>query len=234
LLGDCRGRHDRRLARRLRAPGRLGRRRPRPGRRSHLRHLPAHRPRDRRHPRKSLAGQLPAVPGGGHGDHRHAARGAGRAACARAARTQGGRAGSRGERRARRLTPARGAPWRRGRHDAAVKMPAPDWMIRSATSADVVAVLALWNAADDPPGVTDTPDGLGALLATDRQALLIAESERRVVGSLIAAWDGWRGSFYRLAVHPNRRREGIATALLREGESRLRGRGAVRLTAIVA
>jgi len=107
-------------------------------------------------------------------------------------------------------------------------------MIRSATSADVVAVLALWNAADVPPGVTDTPDGLGALLATDRQALLIAESERRVVGSLFAAWDGWRGSFYRLAVHPNRRREGIATALLREGESRLRGRGAVRLTAIVA
>jgi ribosomal protein S18 acetylase RimI-like enzyme len=46
--------------------------------------------------------------------------------------------------------------------------------------------------------------------------------------------DGWRGSFYRLAVHPSRRRQGIATALLREGESRLRARGAVRLTAIVA
>jgi ribosomal protein S18 acetylase RimI-like enzyme len=55
-----------------------------------------------------------------------------------------------------------------------------------------------------------------------------------VIGSLIAAWDGWRGSFYRLAVHPVWRRQGIATALLRESEHRLRERGAARLTAIVA
>lgn len=55
-----------------------------------------------------------------------------------------------------------------------------------------------------------------------------------MIGSLIAAWDGWRGSFYRLAVHPDHRRRGIGTALLREGERRLRARGAVRLTAILA
>jgi ribosomal protein S18 acetylase RimI-like enzyme len=68
----------------------------------------------------------------------------------------------------------------------------------------------------------------------DQDALLVVESETSLVGSLIAAWNGWRGSFYRLAVHPDRRREGIATALLREGERRLQARGAVRLTAIVA
>jgi ribosomal protein S18 acetylase RimI-like enzyme len=55
-----------------------------------------------------------------------------------------------------------------------------------------------------------------------------------VVASLIAAWDGWRSRVYRVAVHPTLRRQGIATALLSEGESRLRARGAVRLTAIVA
>jgi ribosomal protein S18 acetylase RimI-like enzyme len=54
------------------------------------------------------------------------------------------------------------------------------------------------------------------------------------VGALIAAWDGWRGSFYRLAVHPERRREGIGTALVRAGERRLRALRAARLTAIVA
>jgi ribosomal protein S18 acetylase RimI-like enzyme len=107
-------------------------------------------------------------------------------------------------------------------------------MIRSATSADAGAILALWRAAEVPAGVSDTPDGLASLLESDGYALMVAESERSLVGSLIAAWDGWRGSFYRLAVHPTRRREGIATALLREGESRLRERGALRLTAIVA
>jgi ribosomal protein S18 acetylase RimI-like enzyme len=110
----------------------------------------------------------------------------------------------------------------------------PDWTIRSATEQDIEPVLCLWGAAGSSPSVTDTREGLLVLLATDEGALLLAEHDGTVVGSLIAAWDGWRGSFYRLAVHPGGRRQGIATALLWEGERRLRARGTVRLTAIVA
>ena len=109
----------------------------------------------------------------------------------------------------------------------------PEWMIRSATQQDIEPVLSLWDAAGSLPSVTDTREGLMRLVATDREALLIAWAGGLVVGSLIAAWDGWRGSFYRLAVHPDRRRQGLATDLLREGERCLRARGAVRLTAIV-
>jgi ribosomal protein S18 acetylase RimI-like enzyme len=106
--------------------------------------------------------------------------------------------------------------------------------IRCATERDLGAVLSLWSAAGSQPTVTDTRAGLRRLMAADPQALLLAESSSTLVGTLIATWDGWRGSFYRLAVRPDRRRRGIATALLREGERRLRARGAVRLTAIVA
>jgi ribosomal protein S18 acetylase RimI-like enzyme len=113
-------------------------------------------------------------------------------------------------------------------------VPAPEWTIRSAGSADTKELLALWAAAGIPAGVSDTHDGIASLLAHDPDALLLAESQVSLVGSLIAAFDGWRGSFYRLAVHPDRRREGIATALLAAGEQRLGDRGAVRLTAIVA
>jgi ribosomal protein S18 acetylase RimI-like enzyme len=107
--------------------------------------------------------------------------------------------------------------------------------IRNAGAHDIAAVLELWALAGSVPVVgDDSPDGLTRLLATDSQALLVAEADGVLVGSLIAAWDGWRGSFYRLAVAPERRRRGLATRLLRAGEQRLRERGAIRLTAIVA
>jgi ribosomal protein S18 acetylase RimI-like enzyme len=107
--------------------------------------------------------------------------------------------------------------------------------IRSAGVSDIAGVLDLWATAGSVPTVgDDSPDGLTRLLATDPQALLVAELEDVLAGSLIAAWDGWRGSFYRLAVAPEHRRIGLATELLKEGERRLRERGAIRLTAIVA
>jgi ribosomal protein S18 acetylase RimI-like enzyme len=72
------------------------------------------------------------------------------------------------------------------------------------------------------------------LLARDREALLVAEIDGEIIGSLIAAWDGWRGNMYRLAVREGHRRQGIAIALTRAGEDCLRERGARRITALVA
>jgi len=107
------------------------------------------------------------------------------------------------------------------------------WAIRAGTAADGPAVLALWLAAGGVPSVTDNDAGLDHLLDRDPDSLLLADAAGETVGSLIAAWDGWRGSFYRLAVHPDWRRQGLATALVRAGEERLRRLGAIRLTAIV-
>jgi ribosomal protein S18 acetylase RimI-like enzyme len=108
------------------------------------------------------------------------------------------------------------------------------WRIRSAVAGDFPSVLELWAAAAGPTGLAETTERLSALARTDREALLVAEAKGLLVGTLIAAWDGWRGSFYRLAVRPDWRRRGLAGALVREGERRLGERGAVRLTAIVA
>ena len=96
------------------------------------------------------------------------------------------------------------------------------------------AVLELWAAERSATASTpDTHETVAALLATAPDALLIAEEEGLMVGTLVAAWDGWRGNMYRLAVHSPLRRRGIATALVAEGHRRLREKGARRVTALV-
>jgi ribosomal protein S18 acetylase RimI-like enzyme len=107
------------------------------------------------------------------------------------------------------------------------------WAIRTGTEADIGAVLALWQRDGGPASTTDDEGGLRTLLAHDPEALLVAEVDDELVGSLVAGWDGWRGSFYRLVVDAAWRRQGIATALVRAGEERLRSLGARRLAAIV-
>jgi ribosomal protein S18 acetylase RimI-like enzyme len=98
-----------------------------------------------------------------------------------------------------------------------------------------VAVLALWESERSRHASTpDRVEDIQRLIADSPGALLVAEQEEEIVGVLIAAWDGWRGNLYRLAVREDRRRQGLGLALLRAGEEYLRGRGARRVTALVA
>ncbi len=94
-------------------------------------------------------------------------------------------------------------------------------------------MLELWQKSRDWTAKTDERAGLAALIEREREALLVAELDGRLVGSLIAAWDGWRGNMYRLTVEPSWRRRGIAGRLITTGEERLRALGARRISALV-
>lgn len=107
--------------------------------------------------------------------------------------------------------------------------------IRLARPEDAGEVLELWELAPRPHSMgTDTLDGMERLLAHAPDALLVAEASGSIVGTLIAAWDGWRGNLYRLIVTPGHRRRGIALSLVEAGERRLKARGARRINALVA
>jgi ribosomal protein S18 acetylase RimI-like enzyme len=104
--------------------------------------------------------------------------------------------------------------------------------LRPATADDIERVLAFWVDAAEPTS-TDSAEALTSLLRHDPGALIVAEADGRIVGSVIAGWDGWRGAVYRLAVGPAHRRLGLGQSLLRAAEERLTGLGGRRLHAIV-
>jgi len=107
--------------------------------------------------------------------------------------------------------------------------------VRLCLPEDVPAVLGLWALARSEHAMTsDRAEDIERLIAETPSVLLVAEDgEGEIVGVLIAGWDGWRGNMYRLAVHPEHRRRGIARGLLDAGEEHLRGLGARRVTALV-
>jgi GNAT superfamily N-acetyltransferase len=84
--------------------------------------------------------------------------------------------------------------------------------IRRSDLGDLPSVVDLWNREGGP---TRTISGLAeaiALLQRDPDALLVAVADGRIIGTLIAGWDGWRMHLYRLVVDRDARRQGIAIA----------------------
>ncbi|MFF4170646.1 GNAT family N-acetyltransferase [Streptomyces sp. NPDC001744] len=108
-----------------------------------------------------------------------------------------------------------------------------DLRIRAATVTEAGAVLAFWRESAEGTSVSDDLPGVTRLVEHDPGALLLALEGERIVGSVIAGWDGWRASLYRLAVLPSHRRRGVSTALLRAAEERFASLGGRRADAMV-
>jgi hypothetical protein len=65
--------------------------------------------------------------------------------------------------------------------------------IGRATESDIQAILALWRSEGVPSSRTADAEALRAAIAYPTSAVFVARVEGTVVGSVIAAWDGWRG-----------------------------------------
>lgn len=112
----------------------------------------------------------------------------------------------------------------------------PDFLIREFVyPEDYPAVCALWGSAG--PGIhlrrSDEPAEIVKKLKRDPDLFLIAERGGKIIGTVLGGFDGRRGVMYHLAVTPEHRQQGIASALVDELETRLRAKGCIRYYLLV-
>jgi ribosomal protein S18 acetylase RimI-like enzyme len=103
------------------------------------------------------------------------------------------------------------------------------------TPADYDALVELWKQAglEYRPNGRDSKLSIVIQMSMDPELFLGAFEDGRLIGSLIATFDGRRGWINRLATVPEERRKGVAKALIARAEKLLRQRGAMIIGAHV-
>lgn len=100
--------------------------------------------------------------------------------------------------------------------------------VREFRWSDFEDVLAVWGTGLGMRA-TDNAEEMAKILRRDRDLFLVACDGERVIGSVIGGWDGWRGTVWRMVVHPDYRRRGVGRMLLEELHARLKAKGALRV-----
>jgi 2-phosphosulfolactate phosphatase len=102
--------------------------------------------------------------------------------------------------------------------------------IRPYRESDQAGVVVLWDVVfpDSQPHNAPIPN-IERKLRVQRDLFLVARLEGRVVGSVMAGFDGHRGWVYYLASLPELRGRGIGRALMEAAEQALRRRGCTKL-----
>ncbi|MEX1345352.1 MAG: GNAT family acetyltransferase, partial [Candidatus Limnocylindrales bacterium] len=101
--------------------------------------------------------------------------------------------------------------------------------IRPYRAADTEAVIALWEACDLTRPWNDPRADIARKLADSPELLLVGEEEGRVVGTVMAGYDGHRGWINYLAVAPASRARGLGRALMDAAEERLAALGCAKI-----
>lgn len=91
-------------------------------------------------------------------------------------------------------------------------------------------VIALWQTVFGDASAHNSP----ALVIDTKLAALdglffVALLHDRVVGTVMAGYDGHRGWLYSVAVHPDHRQQGIGSQLVARAERTLTGRGCLKI-----
>ena len=103
-------------------------------------------------------------------------------------------------------------------------------VIEPCSKDDLAGIDALWReafAGDEPRHRANI--AVPAKLAFQPDLFLVAREEGRVIGSIIAGYDGYRGHINRVAVLKAYRGQGVGAALVHAAEARLHALGCTKI-----
>ena len=100
-------------------------------------------------------------------------------------------------------------------------------IIRNFKIEDYEKTMELWKLTELPykPLGRDRKERIKKEIEKDINLFLVAEIEGKIVGTVLATHDGRKGWINRLAVHPDYRKKGLATKLVKYAEDWLSSQG---------
>lgn len=101
--------------------------------------------------------------------------------------------------------------------------------IRPFDPRDEEAVIALWRACDLVRPWNDPRKDIARKRRVNPEWFLVAELEARIVGTVMAGYEGHRGWINYLAVEGERRRSGLGRRLVDAAEAALREAGCAKI-----
>lgn len=112
------------------------------------------------------------------------------------------------------------------------------WEVRAFDRADTASVVALWTEAGLTRPWNDPRLDIERKLTVQPELFLVVEDEERstsarIIGTVMAGYDGHRGWLYYLATARSHRHRGIARSLVREAERLLLEMGCPKVQLMV-
>lgn len=101
--------------------------------------------------------------------------------------------------------------------------------IRSYRESDQAAVIALWQTCGLLRPQNNPHKDIARKLCVNPEWFLVAEAGDRIIGAVMAGYEGHRGWINYLAVEPARQRSGLGRALMAGAEQRLRAAGCPKI-----
>lgn len=102
-------------------------------------------------------------------------------------------------------------------------------LIRAFQPSDEPAVIALWQACDLVRPWNNPQLDIRRKLAVQPAMFLVAEEDQRVMGTVMAGYEGHRGWINYLAVSPTKRLQGVGRQLMQAAESALKAAGCPKI-----